>query len=59
MITTSCSPDPVAVLKKDAFDLIAANLATNASCVACFNGEVLESSGGPCTVKTIANGTIR
>lgn len=51
--------EPVAVLKKDAFDQLSASLATNASCVACYQGTVLETSGGPCTVKSIANGSIK
>lgn len=51
--------DPIAVLKKEGFDPIAANLATNAGCVACFNGVPLETSSGPCKVKSIANGSIR
>ena len=50
---------PVATLKKDAFDQMAVSLATDAFCVACYRGSALEASGGACTVKSIANGLIR
>ena len=50
---------PVAVLKKDAFDQMSASLVTNASCVACYKGAALETSSGACSVRSIANGHIR
>lgn len=56
---TGLQPEPVTVLKKDAFDLLAASLATDASCVACYKGAPLETSSGACTVQSIANGPIK
>ena len=51
--------EPVAVLKKEAFDSIASGLRTNADRVACYNGAPLQTSQGVCTVKSIADGGIR
>ena len=53
------SGEPVAVLKKDAFDPIAVGLKTNAERVACYDGIVLQTEKGPCTVKSIVNGAIK
>ena len=51
--------EAVAVLKKDAFDSIAASLATDATYVACFDGVPLETGHGLCTVRSIANGAVK
>ena len=50
--------DPVAVLKKEAFDGIAAGLKTNDDLVACFNNISLQTNQGPCKVRTLAQAEI-
>lgn len=57
--TAGLECDPVAVLKKEMFDPIAAGLKTNAECLACYNGAALETSSGPCKVKSISGGPIK
>lgn len=51
--------EPVGVLKKDAFDAIAAKLRTNGQLQACYDGVPLQTEQGPCTVKSIADGGVR
>ena len=50
--------NPVAVLKKEAFDSIAAGLKTNDDLVACFNNISLQTSQGPCKVRTLTQAEI-
>jgi len=51
--------DPVAVLKKEAFDPIAGGLKTNSELVACYQDQPLVTSKGPCTVRSVRQGAIR
>jgi methionyl-tRNA synthetase len=51
--------EPVAVLKKEAFDPIASGLKTNAELVACYQEQPLMTCKGPCTVRSVSHGAIR
>lgn len=50
---------PTAVLKKDLFDVISAKLRTNQQLEACYDGRPLQTPAGICTVKSIANGSVK
>ncbi|KAL4436391.1 hypothetical protein ABPG77_009953 [Micractinium sp. CCAP 211/92] len=55
-----CSaPDEQLPPKKKIFEAVAPDLATNEQCVACYRGSPLLTSAGPCTVKSVAGGSIK
>ena len=58
VFVASCQGDPVPVLKKDAFDLVAQKLKTSTSLVACFDGAALSTATGVCKVRTLTDASI-
>ena len=52
-------PDAVLAPKKRVFEGVQPDLATDAARVACYRGVPLATPQGPCTVASIAGGSIR
>lgn len=55
----SGEPDKVLKPKEKVFELIQPDLKTNDDCIACFKEQPFLTSKGECTVKSIANGSIK
>ena len=52
-------PDPVLNPKKRVFEKVQPDLRTNSELQACWKGIPLTTSAGPCTVKSIVDGSIK
>lgn len=53
------APDEQLNPKKKVWEAVQPELGTDGACVACYRGAALATAAGPCTVRTVAGGTIK